>query len=100
MEFDVYTSLILKLPDLNPDGLYFVLKKKNLKAEGKALKKEKITGKDFISILSSFHGLPILKDDFNFSEETVEKMKKLYSEIYKFRREILKQFLEEERPFY
>ena len=100
MEFDINKSLILKLPELNANGLYYLLKNKQFKVEGKALMKENITGKDFISILSNLNGLPILKDDFNFSFETIEKLKILYLEFYRFRRETLKQFLEDERPFY
>ena len=93
-------TFIMQLPELNSMGLYYLLKNKKFKIEGKVFRKENITGKEFIAIMSSYHGLPILEEDLGFSKDTVDKLKTLYLGIYKQRRETLKQFLENERPFY
>ena len=92
--------LVLRLPDLNPRALYNLLKKKGFQKEAEALYAENISGNDFISILSNYHGIPILFEDFHLSEDSVEKLKLLYLDFYRYRRKTLKNLLEKERPFY
>ena len=93
-------SLVLKLPELNAKSLFVFLKKKGYLNEAKIFYRENICGKDFISMLSNQQGLPILFDDFHFSEFVVEQLKELYLFIFKYRRSALRDSLYSERPFY
>jgi hypothetical protein len=92
-------SLVLQLPDLNANGLFLLLKRKGFIKESKLFFKEGINGKEFISLMSNSNGLPILKEDFKFTEQEIQKLEELYYFIYKLRRIHYKKNFEKEIPY-
>ena len=93
-------SLVLNLPDLNPKGLYMMLKKKGYTKEAKMFLKEGINGNEFILMMSNLNGMPILEQDFKLSFDEIERLKKFYIFIFKLRRVHHKQLFEKEIPYY
>ena len=98
--FEWNNSLVFKLPDLSSKELYCLLSKKNLFTQAKKFYKENVNGSEFISIISNYHGMPILIEDFEFSEKEIEELKNLYIFIFKLRRIHFKKLIKKEIPFY
>ena len=98
--FERNNNLIFRLPDLNARELYILLKRKQLKSQARRFYRENICGSEFISIVSNFHGSPILREDLRLTQGEIEELQRLYLFIYKLRRIKYKKLLEKEIPYY
>ena len=98
MNFLKMNKLILYLKVLKPGKLRKLLIQKGYEEEAIIMYREKISGKNFISLLADEFYFNLLRDLFD--EQQIRKLQLLYLFIYNFRKMIIKDISKKEHPFY
>ena len=98
--FEKEKEMLVNLRTINKRQLKRYLKGKNLAEEAKAFKREKIDGYGFIILFTDIEGMEILEQQMGFDLRQVDRLKKLYHQIFQFRSLLGDNFHEDEIPIY